>query len=134
MIENRLRDLGFRQPVAEGALICRWVSDELIFDLIPTDPLILGFSNPWYRPALEKATKSKIGGYEMRIITAPYFLATKLEAFHGRGKNDYRMSHDLEDIIAVIDGRSELADEVPLAPVDLRKYLSEQFGALLSEP
>ena len=46
------------------------------------------------------------------MITAPYFLATKFEAFHGRGNSDYRMSHDLEDIVTVIDGRPELASEV----------------------
>jgi hypothetical protein len=80
---------------------------------------------------LENAQRTRLGEYEIRVITAPYFLATKLEAFHGRGKNDFS-SHDLEDIVTVIDGRSELADEVRLAPADLRKYLSDEFGALLS--
>jgi len=30
-----------------------------------------------------------------------------LEAFAGRGKNDYQSSHDLEDLMAVVDGRVE---------------------------
>ena len=59
-------------------------------------------------------------------------LATKLEAFHGRGKNDFRGSHDLEDIMTVIDGRPELVGEVHLAPTNLQKYLSGEFGALVS--
>ncbi len=42
---------------------------------------------------------------EIRIVTAPYFLATKLDAFRGRGKGDYFGSNDLEDIVAVVDGR-----------------------------
>ncbi len=58
-------------------------------------------------------------------------MATKLEAFHGRGKNDFRMSHDLEDIVTVVDGRFELAEEVCAAPADLRKYLSHEFEVLL---
>jgi predicted nucleotidyltransferase len=131
-LEARLRNLGFHQSLAEGSPICRWLNEGLILDLMPTDRLILGFSNIWYGPALENAQAIRIGGDEVRVITAPYFVATKLEAFHGRGKNDFRMSHDLEDIVTVVDGRAELADEIHAAPPDLREYLSREFGALLS--
>ena len=131
-LENHLRDLGFHQPHAEGAPICRWLSGGLILDLMPTDASILGFSNLWYGPAMENAHRTRIGEYEIRLITAPYFLATKLEAFHGRGKNDFRMSHDLEDIVTVVDGRPEIIDEVHLAAADLRRYLSREFRSLLS--
>lgn len=109
-LENRLRELGFYQPHAEGTPVCRWVSGDIILDLMPTDSSILGFSNRWYHHALENARRTRIGEYEIRVITAPYFLATKLEAFHGRGRNNFS-SHDLEDIVAVIDGRPELVDE-----------------------
>src|SRR5580658_7772457 len=101
---------------------------------MPTDPAILGLSNPWYPAALQNAQRVRIGNYEIRLITAPYFRATKLEAFHGRGKSDHRTSHDQEDIITVVDGRTELADEVRLAPLDQQKYLSNEFEALLSNP
>jgi hypothetical protein len=131
-LETRMHDLGFKHSLAEGAPICRWVSGDLILDLMPTDASILGFSNIWYAPALENAQRIRIGDLELRLITAAYFLATKLEALHGRGKNDFRMSHDLEDIVTVIDGRAELAGEVHVAPADLRQYLSREFGALLS--
>jgi predicted nucleotidyltransferase len=110
--EKRLRELGFRESHAEGAPICRWLHGDLILDLMPTDPSILGFSNRWYGPALENSPRTRIGEFEIRVITAPYFLATKLEAFHGRGKNNFR-SHDLEDVVTVIDGRSELGDGSP---------------------
>ncbi|MGD0267910.1 MAG: hypothetical protein ABSB14_02515 [Candidatus Sulfotelmatobacter sp.] len=131
VLEDQLRRLGFCESHLEGAPICRWASGDLILDFMPSNSSILGFSNRWYHPALENAQRTRLGEYEIRVITAPYFLATKLEAFHGRGKNDFS-SHDLEDIVTVIDGRSELADEVRLAPADLRKYLSDEFGALLS--
>jgi hypothetical protein len=49
-----------------------------------------------------------IAGSDVHLITAVNFVATKLEAFHGRGANDVTLSHDLEDIVAVIDGRSEI--------------------------
>lgn len=130
-LEQRLRQLGFRESRAEGAPLCRWVSGDLLLDFMPIDPSILGFSNRWYRPGLERAQRARIGDYQIRLLTAPYFLATKLEAFHGRGKNDFS-SHDLEDIVTVIDGRAEIVSEVQLGPADLQKYLSDEFGALLS--
>lgn len=74
----------------------------------------------------------KIGELEIRLVTAPYFIATKLEAFRGRGKGDYRMSHDLEDIVTVMDGRVELAEEAQASPKDLQQYLCGEFQTLLS--
>ena len=99
---------------------------------MPIDPSILGFSNRWYGPALQTAQKTSVGTYEIRVIIAPYFVATKLDAFHGRGKNDFRASHDLEDIVTVIDGRPEIVGEVHLAPGDLQEYIRDEFGKLLS--
>ena len=131
-IEEELRRLGFRECLQEDAPRCRWMNGDLLLDLMPTNPSILGFSNRWYRPALENAQRVVIGDYEIQFITAPYFLATKLEAFHGRGKNDFRMSHDMEDIVTVLDGRPEIVEEIPLAPADLRRYLSDEFRTLLS--
>jgi hypothetical protein len=132
ILENRLRELGFRESRAAEAPICRWLHGDLILDLMPTDASILGFSNRWYAPALEHAQKIRIGAHDIQSITAPYFLATKLEAFHGRGKNDFRLSHDLEDIVTVVDGRAELVAEVRGAARDLQEYLSREFRALLS--
>lgn len=131
-LEETLRQIGFRESLAEGAPRCRWVMDDLTLDIMPTDPSILGFSNRWYRPALENAQSTRIGDYDILLVTAPYFLATKLEAFHGRGKSDFAMSHDMEDIITVINGRPEIVEEVHLAPADLRDYLGEEFRALLA--
>lgn len=131
VLERRLRQLGFHESREEGAPVCRWVNGGLLLDFMPVDPSILGFSNRWYHPALGSAQRIKIGNHAIRVITAPYFLATKLEAFHGRGKNDFG-SHDLEDIVTIMDGRPELVDEVHLALADLQGYLSDEFGALLS--
>lgn len=132
VLERQLHHLGFRELHTEEAPICRWSSGTLILDFMPVDPSILGFSNRWYGSALQNAKKTRIGSYEILLITAPYFLATKLEAFHGRGRGDFRMSYDLEDIVTVIDGRPELVDEVHLAPADLQQYLSDEFRDLLS--
>ncbi len=55
-------------------------------------------------------------------------------AFLGRGDGDYMASHDLEDIISVIDGRDMLLAEIAAAPADVRTYLSETIRRLLETP
>ncbi len=54
-----------------------------------------------------------------------------MEAFYDRGENDYYMSHDLEDFIAVVEGREQLLEELAETPADLRKYLGEEANTLL---
>jgi hypothetical protein len=61
-------------------------------------------------------------------------MATKLEAFHGRGRGDHLGSRDLEDIVLLVDGRESLVDEVLEAASDVRAYLTDEVGALLDEP
>jgi len=111
-IENALRANGFVQDVRPGAPICRWrvwhgVTDVSV-DVMPTLAHILGFSNRWYPLALDTAQTFPLpSGQAIRLITATVFVATKIEAFHGRGNRNYLTSHDLEDVIAVIDGRAD---------------------------
>ena len=132
-LENRLQDLGFQPSHAEGAPICRWTHQDLVLDLMPTDSSILGFSNRWYHTALQNSETARIGTHKIRLITAPYFLATKLEALHGRGQHDYRLSRDLEDIVTVIDGRPEIVNEVQETEDRLRQYLSDELSTLLAD-
>jgi hypothetical protein len=54
-----------------------------------------------------------------------------MEAFRGRGQMDFQASHDLEDYVVVIDGRSTILEEIADSPGDLRKYLVEAAGSLL---
>jgi hypothetical protein len=46
-LEQRLPTLGFARDVG-SEVICRWrhANTGVLFDLMPTDPTILGFSNP----------------------------------------------------------------------------------------
>jgi len=88
-LETALRSLGFKQSMKKGDPICRWMTSEIILDVMPTDEDILGFSNQWYSDALKNSMTYEIEkNLSIKIVTAPYFLATKIEAFFGRGKND----------------------------------------------
>jgi hypothetical protein len=130
---ERLRELGFEEDSREGAPLCRWQHDGLVLDVMPLDAAILGFSNRWYADALRTSVKVSLpSGLTLRAITAPYFLGTKIEAFRGRGHGDYFASHDLEDFIAVIDGRPSLLKEVQESSPELRAFLGEAVRGLLA--
>lgn len=132
---ERLRSVGFTEDTSEGAPLCRWVQDGAILDVMPLDRKILGFSNRWYRAAMDTAVAHQLmGTLVVRVVNGPYFLATKLEAFHGRAKGDFAHSHDLEDLIYVLDGRPEIVVEVQSASAQLRKDLQMQFRTLLATP
>jgi hypothetical protein len=131
---ERLRALGFHEDTSEGAPRCRWLIDGMKLDVMPLDEKILGFANRWYRSAMDTAARIELEpGLVIRTITAPYFVATKLDAFHGRGWGDYTSSHDLEDLIAVIDGRETIVEEIARAG-EVRLYIAEQFRIFLGTP
>lgn len=129
---ERLRRCGFTEDTSDRAPICRWRQKKTILDVMPLDEKILGFSNQWYKPAMDSAVAHELEpGLRIRVVTAVYFCATKLEAFAGRGKRDYQSSHDLEDLMAVVDGRPELAEEIRSGPEDVRAYIAAEIRKLL---
>lgn len=130
-LSERLRALKLREDTSEGAPLCRWRYEHLIVDVMPIDSAVLGFTNRWYPAAMSSAQRVTVGGLQVRVVTPVYFIATKLEAFRGRGNNDFAGSHDLEDVVTVIDGRHEVVAELTAADEDVRSYIGEQFSALL---
>lgn len=134
-MESRLQSKGFKHDMSPGAPICRWRCKGIEVDLMPSGTDVLGFHNCWYPLAMETAEWVTLeDGLTIRLIAAPVFIGTKLEAFKGRGNNDFLLSHDLEDIITVVDGRTELVDEMQNAPDELRGYVAKEFRALLDTP
>lgn len=129
-----LRAKGFRQSLEEAEPPYRWTLAGLKLDLMPSDPGVLGFSNRWYGAVLENAVAAEVGdGITVRVADAPSFVATKLEAFLDRGRGDYLSSHDLEDVLSVVDGRAKLAAELATAPPELRSFVAETFARLLAD-
>lgn len=133
-ISDKLRKKGFSQS-SEDEVICRWHINNMILDVMPTDENILGFGNIWYKAAIKNSIKIKVlNKNTIQVVSVPYFLATKLEAFKNRGNLDYLSSHDLEDIITVIDGRPEILNDIKKADKNIMEYLSKEFGQLLNNP
>jgi len=133
---RRMRAQGFAEDV-ESRVICRWrhARFDLTLDAMPTNSAILGFSNRWQAPALPHAVERRLpSGIAIRAITPPYLLATKLEAFAGRGGGDLLGSRDFEDVISLINGRAALVGEVQASPDELRGFLAQQIVELQAIP
>jgi len=123
-LDGEMRKLGFQPPMSED-VICRWQHGKYLVDVMPTDETVLGFFNPWYKPAIVNAKTASISDcLKVRHVSAPYFVATKMKVFEGRGGGDYGASHDLDDLIAVIDSRQELREEIESCDVDLIRYIA----------
>ena len=131
---ERLRRAHFTEDAGETPLTCRWHHGDLTVDVLPLSKEVLGFTNRWYAPALVHASTFTLrSGQSIRVITAPFFLGTKMEAFRGRGRGDFQASHDLEDLVAIIEGRETVLKEIEESPQDLKAYLAEAVNALLQE-
>ncbi len=127
-LEKLIRTLGFKNDIESG-VICRWIYHKIIIDIMPNDENILGFSNPWYSMGIK--TSIWINPYKdlkIKILTAPFFIATKIVAFIDRGKYHFRTSHDFEDIVFILNNRSSIFNEILNAPIDLKKYIVENFN------
>ena len=129
--EALLEARGFVHDMSADAPICRWRYHGIAVDLMPSEEGVLSFHNRWYPLAVESAKRVMLDDeLAIRLIAAPVFIATKLEAFQGRGNGDFLMSHDLEDIITVVDGRASLLEEVRQTQAELREYLASNFRDL----
>ena len=127
-LREELRGLGAKEDTSEDAPLCRWIVDSITTDIMPVAQGVLGFGNPWYSSAMASAVAVHVGETEVLITDAPHFVATKMAAFNDRGAGDFLGSKDVEDVIAVVDGRAELASEVDRAPAPLRAFARASFA------
>lgn len=134
-VESEFRRRGFAHDQSADAPICRWHLGEVIVDLMPTSPDVLGFGNRWYPRTVELCEVVELpDGERLRLVSAPVFLLTKFEAFRSRAGTDLILSHDLEDIVAVLDGRESLEEEIAASPTDVTEAIQKNFRELLSDP
>ncbi|MER9631827.1 hypothetical protein [Mesorhizobium sp. M0296] len=131
---ERLRERGFSES-PNDSVICRMHLGRLKVDFMPDDPKILGFSNRWYEAGIETAVDCPLDDkLIIRRLTPALFVATKLEAYLGRGGKDLLSSRDAEDILLIVDGREELVAELGGAEDEVRTYVGDQIKDMLAAP
>lgn len=133
-LEERLRDMGFRNDVESG-IICRYRFHDIVVDIMPDDASILGFSNNWYKPGLQNRDIKWLDECKLHLLSLGYFLATKFEALKSeRHGKDYRWNSDFEDIIYIFDNRKDILNELDKTDLFLNNYLKNCVMALLNRP
>jgi len=132
-LRERFLACGLIEDTSPGAPVCRWCLDDLIVDIMPTRGEILDFSCEWYQVAFDTAQPTMLpNGSTIRLVTPACFLATKLAAFGDRGRRNPMASHDLEDLVSVIDGRRAIVADLAAAPPDLRAYVADRLTDFLA--
>ncbi len=126
-IEEQLRKKGFVND-QESGIICRFKIQGIIVDVMPTSSTVLGFTNKWYEEGFSKPMEKQLNeGLSIKLLEPVYFIASKMEAFKGRGGGDGRTSSDFEDIVYVLNNRNAIWDEIEKSQSHLKTYLKNEF-------
>jgi predicted nucleotidyltransferase len=131
-IREELFYKGFIQT-SEDNIICRFRYDDVKVDFMNTKAIGWAPANTWFAPGFENRLPLEIEDQQIYIIPLPYFLATKFAAYNSRGNNEPRSSHDFEDIVYVLDNRTDLIEQILRANDDVKPYLKKEFGSMLNE-
>jgi predicted nucleotidyltransferase len=133
-MQERLAELNF-YPDPQGQSICSYKFEKIAIDIMPAEDSSIGISNKWYKPGFKYLQQIELPeGISINILPAPYFLATKLEAFKDRGGNDFYGSHDFEDIIYLLDNRTTIAEEILAADQDVKSYIKKELMDIKNHP
>ena len=95
-LQVQLREQGVSES-QDDTVIYRMRLGELKVDFMPDDADILGFSNRWYAKGIATAVTCPLTDtLDILRLTPELFIATKLEAYLGRGQGDLFASRDPE--------------------------------------
>ena len=131
--ERLLESRGFRHDTRQDAPICRWIYGDTTVDILPIREDVLGWRSKWFGEALSAAKTTDCGGGQVNVVSPPYFVALKLEAFEERGHGDFLCSTDFEDVICLFNGRDSIAEEIA-ADGNLAEPLARKFAEYLKSP
>jgi hypothetical protein len=132
-LDAKLAERGFH-PDLQGHAICTYKYNDIAVDIMPSTDTMRGPSNRWYSIGFDSIQKTSLEGVTIQVLSAACHLAAKFEAYNHRGNDDYRTSHDFEDIIYVIDNRTTIVDDVRLADQRIKDFLQSEFRKILGNP
>jgi len=133
-LRDQLIERGFHESHRDPVM-CRLRINDIKVDFMPDDADVLGFTNRWYKVALNTARPYRLTSRrQINLVTPPLYVATKFEAYKGRGEGDLLGSHDIEDILTLVDGRPELAEEIRTTQKAIASYIADEFISLTALP
>ena len=94
---------------------------------------VAGGPNRFSRLGFASAELREIApGLTIRTLLPRFLLASKIEAYRGRGETDPYASKDLEDIVALVDGADGLVEQVQAEDDEVRRYVAAWSGKFLA--
>jgi predicted nucleotidyltransferase len=129
-VRGELTRKGFWQS-PEDNVICRFRYNDVKVDVMSTKEVGWAPSNPWFGPGFKHLEQQKIENTTIHILPLAYFLASKFSAFHDRGAKDPRTSRDFEDIVYILDNRTDIVEVIAQSPDDVRNFLKGEFQRIL---
>ena len=132
-VERLLESRGFKHDTRGDAPICGWLYNVGTGDILPIREDVLGWRSEWFEEALCAAKTADCGGRQVKVVSPPYYVALKLEAFEERGRNDFLYSTDFEDVICLFNGRASIVEEIAESG-KLAGVLGQKFARYLKRP
>jgi hypothetical protein len=133
---EKIRELlikrGFTLSAADK-VTCRFQYEGIIVDVMSTEDMGWAPGNPWFKKGFLYLEQKRIDEIKIIILPVSYFLATKFSAYHDRGRKDPGISHDFEDIIYILDNRTDLVEEILKSPENVQEYLKKEFKAIIDD-
>jgi predicted nucleotidyltransferase len=124
---------GFYQT-SEDNVICRFRYDDIKVDVMSTQAVGWAPANRWFEPGFEHLQTMYLDEFEIKVLSLPYFLAAKFDAFYNRGFKDPRTSHDFEDIVYLLNYTSSLEKLILESNADVQFFLKDAFSKILENP
>ncbi len=131
-LREDLSKKGFKQSHDDN-VICRFRFEDIKIDVMATKAIGWAPANPWFASGFKSAQSIEVNGKSIKILTLPYFLATKFSAFYERGGNDPRFSHDFEDIVYLLNYTSNFQELIIDSDPKVQEYLKGAFLNILND-
>ncbi len=131
-LREDLSKKGFKQS-HEDNVICRFRFEDIKIDVMATKAIGWAPANPWFASGFKSAQSIEVNGKSIKILTLPYFLATKFSAFYDRGGKDPRFSHDFEDIVYLLNYTSNFHELIIDSDLKVQEYLKGAFLNILND-
>ncbi|MCH7535791.1 MAG: nucleotidyl transferase AbiEii/AbiGii toxin family protein, partial [Bacteroidetes bacterium] len=131
-IREELQSKGFTQS-HEDNVMCRFRYEGVKVDVMSTKEIGWAPANRWFADGFKKAYEIVIEGMVIRLMPLPYFLASKFDAWKGRGGGDARTSHDFEDIVYLLNYTSTAKEQILNASSGVKNYITSCFAEIIED-
>lgn len=132
-LNSQLAERGFHLDI-HSQKICTYRYNGIPVDIMSTGETMHSPTNRWYTVGFDSIQTIEVMGVPIRVLSAPCFLATKFEAYNRRGNGDYRLSHDIEDILYIIDNREMIVEELKEADPSIQFFVKSEIRKILNSP